>query len=237
MRNKVLIIALTGVVFALFIGFNNNPLPVVGDCINDVLSQQQINTIEVITKGPQGVPVLRGELEQSNKTELITAIRHDCSVSEIQDFIKVKVNIPQKHAELNVQIDTYNKIIKVTGNVHDDEERQAIISNLANAATEYSVAHLINIDKSVSKSQMPEHVSLLLAATGNIKYADIDIGSDKIILRGLVRDEIREQQTMNQMKQLFDQFEIQNKLDLAIETNIEIRNLQFEKPKIPKLEK
>lgn len=237
MKKTLLVLLFAGFAVASGIWFYNHSEQQLSFCISRIIAEHQIPQIKVITKDRGSKPILQGELSPSMKKIFIDSVSKNCAVSEIQDFIREKNPEVEFEADLNIQVDTFNKVVTVRGDVHDEEERDEIIKNLSTAAAGYSIAHLITIDDRVQNSDFPVNVSLLFSAIGEIKYADITLARDKIVVKGLIRDEIRENEAIEKLNELFaDELQIVDQLELGIENNIEVNNLKFEKSEIPKLE-
>ena len=234
---KKLFIALVLISIAFFFYWSMGTEKRISNCIDKLIADNNLQNITSKTQNRGKFPILEGELTKEQHKHLISQIQQTCDVAEVQDFIKVVENEAPLFAELNIQIDSFNHIIYLRGVVNDKREHDDIIENVMAVSPDYTLSHQIYIDDRVKKIEFAENIALLIPAISEIKYSDITVSENQVILKGLIRDKIRFDETMSQLNELLaDNFEIINQLELGIETEIEIENLEFEKPELPELD-
>ncbi|VAW36959.1 hypothetical protein MNBD_GAMMA01-1853 [hydrothermal vent metagenome] len=206
-------------------------------CINNILLQTKIDSIQVDTANRGKSPVLTGLASQKNKDALLKTINQNCDILELHDLIKVKVAIKTVGTYLGFQIDNAHNIVTIEGLVSNQSERENILDSFTSAMTDMTIKHDIKIDARAKSTDYAMYITLLLASIANIQLADITIQNNELRLKGLVRDKTREQQTLNILQQLFqDDLKIINQLELVVKFKPDIEALKFENMPMPLLD-
>lgn len=208
------------------------------NCIQKTLNSQQIVNIEATIKNRGQKPILSGKLTQEKKDTLLNAINNQCEVTEIQDFIEIIEPPVTIASSLNFKIDYVNNTINVSGLVNNQQQIDNILNSFKNAIKDnfppsdldWTLAHDISMDNNSQKFDFDIHITLLFTAIHNIKLADITLEKNQLILKGIVRDQIREKETLSKIKRLFDdKYTIINQLELVIKLKPDIPGIRFEK--------
>lgn len=207
-------------------------------CIDEIIISQQIKDIQVTTKNRGGKPILKGFLTQTKKNKLINSINNQCQVTEIQDFIGTIESSKAIASSLNFKIDYVNNILYISGLVKSQQQidnildsfKTAIKGNFPPSNLDWTLSPDLSADANAQAIDYAIYITLLFTVIDNIKLADITIESNRIILKGLVRDTIRENETLSGIRKLFDdEFTIDNQLELVIKFKPDIQGIEFEK--------
>ncbi len=215
-------------------------------CIEEILISQQISSIQATTKNRGQKPVLTGKLTQEVKFKLLNSINNRCHVIEIQDFIEVIEPPISIKASLNFKIDHVNNIIYISGLVMNQQQvdnilhsfTTAIKDNFPVSEVDWTLSPNILIDENVQAVNFSIYITLLFTAIDTIKLTDITIENKQFILKGLIRDKIREKETLSKIRQLFDsEYQIINQLELVVQFKPDIQDIEFEPFSPPLFEK
>ncbi len=213
-------------------------------CIDEIINSQQINGIQITTKNRGRKPILKGSLTQEKKNKLIDNINNQCQVTEIQDFIGTIESSKPIASSLNFKIDYVNNILYISGLVKSQQQidhildsfKTAIKDNFPPSNLDWTLSPNLSVDANAQAIDYAIYITLLFTVIDNIKLADITIENNRIILKGLVRDTIRENETLSGIRQLFDdEFTIDNQLELVVKFKPDIQGIEFEKLAPPKL--
>ena len=99
------------------------------------------------------------------------------------------------------------------------------------------VKHDIKTNRMVESSEFDIYVTLLMPSIQNVKLAQVDIKNKQLIIKGLVRDVSREQETIEQLTSLFaGDLIIVNQLELVVKHESVIEKFEFELTPLPEIE-
>ena len=215
-------------------------------CINNILTSEKFNDIEISTKDRGKKPILKGNLSQTQKESLFVKLYQYCNIEEIQDFIETTNTVKAVHASLNFQIDHVNNVINISGIANNQNQIDRVLSSFKTAIQNHmSISEIpwtlspdITINNHASSIDFSITTTLLFSAIGNIKLTDILIENKQITIRGLVRDIDRKNETNNLLEQLFsDEFTIIDELEIVIKHQPKLPSFQIEKLSPPHIEK
>ncbi|MBL4772562.1 MAG: hypothetical protein JKX98_02840 [Alcanivoracaceae bacterium] len=233
----LIISLLTVILIGIYILTNNtNTEKYIALCVNEILNKAEISSIQIETKNRGKSPILKGVTSKKKKDLVLKLLDSQCGVVEFQDFIEVKTKIEKVEAWLNFKIDNVNNIITVSGQVGSQTELHEILNSFA--TNDKSITHSLSINKQIPTIDFAIDVTLIMASIENIKLADISISSSEIILKGLVRDQIRENETISKLERIFfAEKTINNQLELVVKHTKNIEGLKFDFTPVPTLER
>lgn len=187
-------------------------------------------------RGKSQIPLIKGFVStQKDKLQLIKSLNDNCQISEFDDFIEISKDLSQQDTWINFSIDNVNNVITVSGEINRQTELQAVLDSLA--TTEKNVVHSIHINKNVANHDFAQDITFLLTAIDNIQMADITIYPKEMVLKGLVRDKLRQRETINKVEALFaDQLTINDQLETVAKNNAEYETPDIEFAPLPSLD-
>lgn len=215
------------------------------NCISEVLLITKIQGIQIITKDRGKKPILKGKLYLDEKEKLFNSIYKQCDVEEIQDLVDITSEFKIFMASINIQIDYFNHLVNVKGMLKNqlaiddllETFNTAIQDNLTEPDQEWTISSNIIINRKVEATDFSLYITLLFTAIDNIRATDMTFENDQLILKGLVRNEAKENETMVQINQLLaDELTIINQLERVIKNDIKIEALEFEPLPPPSLD-
>ncbi len=213
-------------------------------CIDEIIISQQINSIQATIKNRGKKPILKGFLTQEKKNKIIDSINNQCQIAEIQDFIEIIEPSETIASSLNFKIDYVNNILYISGLVKSQQQidnildsfKTAIKDNFPPSDLDWTLSPDISVDANAQATDYAIYITLLFTVIDNIKLADITLENNQLILKGLVRDTVRENETLSGIRRLFDdEFTIDNQLELVVKFKPDIQGIEFEKLAPPKL--
>ncbi len=227
------IIVITGV-YGLYWIYQQNSVPPQIDCATKIIAEYKLLTIEKPERNQ--MPLIKGSVStKKDKNHIINSLKDKCNLSQFNDFIEISKDLAPQQTWINFSIDNVNEVITVSGEINRQSELQAILDSLA--TTEKKVVHSMHINKKVSDHDFAGDITFLLTAIDNIQMADITIYTKEMVIKGLVRDKLRKQQTMHKIEALFtDQFTINNQLETVAKNTAEYEPLDIEFEPLPPLD-
>ncbi|MBL4660740.1 MAG: hypothetical protein JKY19_10320 [Alcanivoracaceae bacterium] len=237
MRKVVLFFLLIlATLFSIYILTNDtNTEKKIAQCINKILDDAKIDAIDIDTKDRGSSPIIKGIVSKQHKAKVLSLLKGQCGITELQDFVEIKTITKVLHPWLNFKIDNVNNIITVSGQVHSQSELDDILTSFA--TNDKTVVHNLSVNELISASDYAIYSTLIMASADNIQLADITINKGEIILKGLVRDKIRERETLLKLQQIFtDEMTIINQLELVVKHRREIEGLKFDLAPMPILQ-
>lgn len=253
MSKKITFLSLIAIVTGLVVFFfakdsyMENQL---NQCISSTLAKKGIETIQITTKDRGKKPILKGNLNLSQKDILFEFLNQQCNIEEIQDFINISTPIKPIYSTLNFQIDHVNNVINISGIANNQNQIDNILSsfetaiqnnmpsNLTNSETPWTLSPDITINNQANVIDFSIAITLLFSAIDNIKLTDISIKNNLLTLNGLVRDQVSKNETINKIEQLFsDEYTIVNQLETVLKLKPDMPAFQIEILAPPVVEK
>ena len=215
---------------------NTNAEKKIAQCINEILNKAKIDTIEVETKNRGTSPIIKGMISKQDKNKALRLLKGQCGITELQDFVEIKTTTKALRPWLNFKIDNVNNIITVAGQVHSQSELDDVLASFVTNDNK-TIVHSLSVDEHIPASDYAIYITLIMVSIENIQLADISINNGNITLKGLVRDKIREKETLSKLQQIFiDEMAIINQLELVVKQRREIEGLKFDLAPMPTLE-
>jgi len=205
-------------------------------CINKILDDAKIDAIDIETKNRGTSPIIKGMVSKQNKNKALGLLKGQCGITELQDFVEIKTIPKTLQPWLNFKIDNVNNIITISGQLHSQSELEDTLASFA--TNDKTIVHSLSVDEHIpTNDDYAVYVTLIMASIENIQLADITINNGNITLKGLVRDKIRETETLLKLQQIFiDEMTITNQLELVVKHQREIEGLKFDLAPMPTLE-
>jgi len=211
------------------------------NCINNILASTQDHSLSIEIENRVDAPLLKGQADQNIKDNIIILIQKNCGPINLQDLVEDKQAILQTVPSLSFEMDNVNSIIVINGIVKTKKEIDNIINSFDTAFNDlqqsYTMKHDIKADRMVESSEFDIFVTLLMPSIQNVQLAQVDIKNKQLIIKGLVRDKSREQETIEQLTSLFsDDLLIVNQLELVVKHESEFEKFEFELTPLPEIE-
>jgi hypothetical protein len=218
-----LIIAISAIVYFIF---NNNPSESdISECINNILNNSKNHSLVIITKNRGNTPILKGKATLIEKNNIIELVKKKCRSIEIQDFVEIIKQIPINLPSINFKIDHVNNIIIINSLVNNQVDANNILDSFNNAFINqnipFTIKHDIQTNDKINPSEFDVYITLLIPSISAVRMTDITIKGNQIIVKGLVRDKLREKETIDMLTELFaDELIIINQLELVIQAPV-----------------
>ena len=226
---------IAAILFSIYILTNNtNTEEQIAQCINTILDDAKFNAIDIETKNRGNSPIIKGIVSKQDKGKALSLLKGQCGITELQDFVEIKAITKVLQPWLNFKIDNVNNIITVSGQVHSQSELDDILASFA--TNDKTIVHSLSFAQHIPANDYAVYVILIMASIENIQLADITINNGNVTLKGLVRDKIREKETLSKLQQIFiDEMKIINQLELVVKHRREIEGLKFDIVPLPAL--
>jgi hypothetical protein len=211
------------------------------NCINDILASNQDHSLTIEIENRADSPLLKGQADEYIKYNIISLIQKKCGPIDIQDLVEDNQALLKKIPSLSFEMDNVNSIIVINGIVKTNKEADNIINSFNDAFNDsqqiFTMKHDIKTNRMVESSEFDIYVTLLMPSIQNVKLAQVDIKNKQLIIKGLVRDVSREQETIEQLTSLFaGDLIIVNQLELVVKHESVIEKFEFELTPLPEIE-
>jgi len=211
-------------------------------CLNGVVNELNLSHIEIDVRGRLDSPVISGKVYKDQKKQFLKLIKGKCDVVSFEDFITIHSKFEEEIAQVNFTLDSVNNIATIIGLVNSSIEQQEILNSFTAAVNKHygpwTIKHEIITSKNVSQKDFSIDITLIFTAISLVKVTDISFIENKLIVKGLVRNESTLEQTTKQINQLFsDELQIINQLEnVVIEETDDIEVLEIDLGPIELLE-
>jgi hypothetical protein len=207
-----------------------------------VSGKHKTNCLNILKKSAQisvdsnhNTIVLSGSATTEDHQKILQLVEAQCQDLSIQNNIKIKSGLADSW--LNFKIDHVNSKITILGIVNNQGDIDSILSSFSGSLPDMSIEYEIDLNNNAEDKNFAVTIMLILSAIDDIKLVDINLQKKDLIIKGLVRDKLREQQALMKLNQIFDdELNIINQLELVINNKPDIDKLEFEKAPLPKLE-
>ena len=184
----------------------------------------------------QSTIILSGSISADRHEVVVQLIEEQCRNLTIQNNIKINAKSKFSESWLNFKIDHVNQKITILGIVNNQGDIDSILKSFSESLPNMSIEYEIDLDKHVKDKNFAVTTMLILTVIDEIKLIDINLYKQDLIIKGLVRDKLREQQALIKLNQIFEnELNIINQLELVINNKPEIDKLEFEKILLPEL--
>jgi Zn-dependent metalloprotease len=240
---KITLVTLIAVIglLAYILFFNGSSEAENNQCINNILMASNNHALIIETKNRGNTPILKGTASMKNKTNIIKLIREQCGPIEIQDFIEIINEVPSKLPFISFEIDNVNSIIIIDGMVNNTLEASTIIDSFNNAFIDqnktFTIKHDIKSNDAIKPAELDLSITLLMPSIKLIQMAKVSIKDNTLTLKGLVRDKLREKETIDILEALFaDELFIINQLEPVVKHAPEIEKFKYKLAPLPKID-
>lgn len=210
-------------------------------CINNILKTFNNHSLIIETKNRGNTPILKGQASIKTKNDILELISQQCASLKVQDFVEPVKETLSKSPSLSFEIDNFNSVIIINGMVNNTLEANTIIDSFSNAFNDqnitFTIKHDIKSNDEIKPSEFDILITLLMPSINAVQIANVSIQENRLTLKGLVRDKLRETETIDKLKALFaDEFIIINQLELVVKHEPVTEKFKYKLAPLPKIE-
>jgi hypothetical protein len=230
----IILLILTSTIAYFAVSFNSKTkYESLVNCITGIAITLKLDDINIEQSENAESPLITGKTTLKQKKQLVRQMSDVCGIQSFEDFIEVQSEANDKIASINFKLDSVNNIATITGQVNSGFEHKRILSSFTDAVNQHygpwEIQHKILISKNVKKNEFAIDITLVFSAISQVKLTDITVTNKKLTIKGLVRNNNIEKQTIKKLEQIFEgELNIINQLKPVIIEKSDIENIKFE---------